>query len=159
VAVDGEFVAGAVVDAMRGEVFSASVGSGARLDGEPIGCSSATGLDVALIATGFSYTPRLRAAQGEIVRRLLPRSRDIRGFGSAALHLCWTACGRVDAYFERDIKIWDWAAGAVIAAEAGACVDLPCPENDGLVLASSPNCAADLRELVALSTLRTVTPD
>ena len=48
------------------------------------------------------------------------------------LQLCWVGAGRVDAYFERDIKIWDWAAGALIAAEAGASVELPCPENDSL---------------------------
>ncbi len=153
VAVDGEFVAGAVVDAMRGEVFSASLGNGARLNGQPIRCSTTDSLSQALVATGFSYTPRLRAVQGDIVRRLLPFARDIRGFGSAALHLCWTACGRVDGYFERDIKIWDWAAGAVIASEAGALVDLPCPENDGLVLASTPGCVEALRDVVALSAI------
>ncbi len=75
--------------------------------------------------------------------------RDVRCFGSAALHLCWVASGRVDAYFERDIKVWDWAAGAVIALEAGAVVDFPCPENDGLVMSSTPGCAAALREQVA----------
>ena len=70
--------------------------------------------------------------------RLLPNAADIRCFGSAALQLCWVGSGRVDGYFERDIKIWDWAAGALIAEEAGALVELPCPENDGLVLATTP---------------------
>jgi myo-inositol-1(or 4)-monophosphatase len=152
-AIDGEFVAGAVVDVLRGETFSASVGNGARLDGEPIRCSQTTAMSKALVVTGFSYTPRLRSMQGEIVRKLLPVARDIRAFGSAALHLCWVACGRVDAYFERDIKIWDWAGGSVIALESGALVDFPCPENDGLVMAASPALAGELRELVTLSAI------
>ncbi len=146
VAVDGVFVAGAVVDALRGEVFSACEGGGARLDGLPIGVSDCSSLPAALIATGFSYTPRLRALQGTIVARLLPAARDIRCFGSAALQLCWVANGRIDGYFERDIKLWDWAAGALIAAEAGAAVELPCPENVGLVLASTPGVFDVLRE-------------
>ncbi len=87
------------------------------------------------------------------MRRLLPVARDIRAFGSAALHLCWVACGRVDGYFERDIKIWDWAAGALIAQEAGATVDLPCPENEGLVMATSAAIAAELRELVTVTAI------
>lgn len=144
-AVDGEFVAGAVVDVLRNETFSAHVGGGARCDGEPITTSTCHELAQALLVTGFSYTPRLRALQGEIVRDLLPVVRDIRCFGSAALHLCWLAAGRLDAYFERDIKVWDWAAGAVIASEAGAAVELPCPENDGLVLTSAPALFSEIR--------------
>jgi myo-inositol-1(or 4)-monophosphatase len=151
--IDGNYVAGAVVDVMRGETFSASKGGGARLDGKLIRCSDVQTMGDALVVTGFSYTPRLRAMQGEIVRRLLPVARDIRAFGSAALHLCWMACGRVDAYFERDIKIWDWAAGALIAVEAGAIVDLPCPENDGLVMAASSAIAQELRDLVTLTSI------
>ncbi len=144
-AVDGEFVAGAVVDAMRAEVFSAHVGGGARCDGVSIGVSDCAALPLALIGTGFSYTPRLRAIQGDIISRMLPVVRDIRCFGSAALNLCWVAMGRTDGYFERDIKVWDWAAGAIIAAEAGAEVEFPCPENDGLVMAASPGIVDSLR--------------
>jgi myo-inositol-1(or 4)-monophosphatase len=144
-ALDGEFVAGAVVDAMRAEVFSAHVGGGARCDGVSIGVSDCAALPLGLIGTGFSYTPRLRAIQGDIISRMLPIVRDIRCFGSAALNLCWVAMGRTDGYFERDIKVWDWAAGAIIAAEAGAEVELPCPENDGLVMASTPGIVDALR--------------
>ena len=61
---------------------------------------------------------------------LLPAVRDIRCFGSAALQLCWVGAGRSEAHFERDTKLWDHAAGTLIAAEAGAIVELPCPEND-----------------------------
>ncbi len=150
-ALDGSYVAGAVVDVMRGDEFSSFLGGGARCNGSPIRVSSCEALCNALVATGFSYTPRLRAAQGEIVRQLLPVARDIRCFGSAALNLCWTACGRVDAYFERDIKIWDWAAGALIATEAGAEIEYPCPENDGLVFASTPIISTALRGHTAIA--------
>jgi myo-inositol-1(or 4)-monophosphatase len=150
-AIDGRFVAGAVVDVLQGSVFSAYLGGGARIDGGPVLVSGCASMSQALIATGFSYTPRLRALQGEIVGRLLPVARDIRCFGSAALQLCWVANGRVDGYFERDIKIWDWAAGALIASEAGASVEFPCPENDGLVLASTPAIGDVLRELTNVS--------
>ncbi len=148
VALDSEYVAGAVVDVLRAETFSAHVGGGARRSELGIEPSACTGLDVALVATGFSYNARLRAMQGDIVRDLLPVVRDIRCFGSAALHLCWVAAGRVDAYFERDIKLWDWAAGALIAAESGAELELPCPENEGLVLAATPAVFDHLRSIV-----------
>jgi myo-inositol-1(or 4)-monophosphatase len=147
-AVDGAIVAGAVADVVRGETFSAASGLGARVDGRPIEVSSCRGLAQALVATGFSYRARIRSHQGEVVRRLLPEVRDIRCFGSAALELSWVAAGRVDAYFERDIKLWDYAAGSLIAGEAGALVELPCPENDGLVIAAPPAVFDDLRVIV-----------
>jgi myo-inositol-1(or 4)-monophosphatase len=153
-AVDGEFVAGAVVDVMRAEVFSGSLGNGARLNGVPIHGSACTALANALVATGFSYTPRLRAVQGEIVRKLLPVARDVRCFGSAAIQLAWVACGRIDAYFERDIKIWDWAAGALIASESGAVVEYPCPENEGLVSAAGAAIVGQLREHTAVQAIQ-----
>lgn len=147
-AVDGAVVAGAVVDVMRDEVFSAAAGIGARADAEPVTVSRCDDLAVALVATGFSYRSELRARQGVVVRRLLPAARDIRCFGSAALQLCWVGAARVDAYFERDLKVWDYAAGSLIAHEAGATIELPCPENDGLMLASGPALFEQVRALV-----------
>jgi myo-inositol-1(or 4)-monophosphatase len=79
---------------------------------------------------------------------LLPAARDIRCFGSAALQLCWVGAGRADAYFERDIKVWDYAAGALVAREAGAVTELPCPENEGLVIAAPPAVFEELRAVV-----------
>jgi myo-inositol-1(or 4)-monophosphatase len=137
-AVDGEVVAGAVVDVLSGEVFSACLGGGARLDGRPITTSTCTSLASALVLTGFSYPADQRALQGEVVERVLSSARDVRCFGSAALELCWVACGRADAYFQRGTAIWDRAAGALIAAEAGALTELPCPENEDLVIAAAP---------------------
>lgn len=96
-AYSGSIVAAAVVDVMRDEVFSAGLGTGSRLDGESIRTSECATLPTAMVATGFSYRAGLRVEQGEVVRHLLPIVRDIRCFGSAALELCWLACGRVDA--------------------------------------------------------------
>jgi myo-inositol-1(or 4)-monophosphatase len=147
-AVDGEIVAGAVVDVLNDELFSAHLGGGARRNGEAISVSSCSSLPDALVTTGFSYRADLRAAQGEVAHRLLSRARDLRCFGSAALELCWVACARVDGYFQRNTEIWDRAAGAIIADEAGARTELPCPENDDLVIASSPGVFEDLRAVV-----------
>jgi myo-inositol-1(or 4)-monophosphatase len=136
-AVDGEVVAGAVVDVLRGELFSAHLGGGARCGSEPIAASPCASLADALVATGFSYRAELRSLQGEVAQRLLSRARDLRCFGSAALELCWVACARLDGYFQRDTELWDRAAGALIAEEAGARVELPCPENEDLVVAAT----------------------
>jgi myo-inositol-1(or 4)-monophosphatase len=147
-AIDGEIVAGAVVDVLRGEMFSAHRRGGARCDGRPISASSCSSLPEALVTTGFSYRAELRDLQGEIAHRLLSRARDLRCFGSAALELCWVACGRVDGYFQRDTQIWDHAAGALIAEEAGARTELPCPENDDLVIAAGSEVFEALRAVV-----------
>jgi myo-inositol-1(or 4)-monophosphatase len=147
-AVDGEVVAGAVIDVLRDELFSAHLGGGARRNGKPISVSSCASLPHALVATGFSYRADVRAQQGEVAHRLLSRARDLRCFGSAALELCWVACGRIDGYFQRDTEIWDRAAGALIADEAGACTVLPCPENDDLLLAAAPDVFDDLWTVV-----------
>jgi myo-inositol-1(or 4)-monophosphatase len=147
-AVDGAIVAGAVIDVLHDELFSAHLGGGARRNGEPISVSPCSSLADALVTTGFSYRAELRAVQGEVAYRLLSRARDLRCFGSAALELCWVACARADAYFQRDTEIWDRAAGALIADQAGARTELPCPENDGLVIASGPGVFEDLRAVV-----------
>jgi myo-inositol-1(or 4)-monophosphatase len=150
-AVDGEVVAGAVIDVLRDELFSAHLAGGARCDGRPVTASGCEQLADALAVTGFSYQADLRARQGDVVRRLLPLARDVRAFGSSALELCWVACGRVDGYFERDIKIWDYSAGALIAAESGAVTELPCPENEDLMIAATPGIFEALRAAVELS--------
>ena len=152
--VDSRVVAGAVADVLRQETFSASVGNGATRDGQPIAASSAEALAQALVLTGFSYDAGKRAEQAEVLTRVLPATRDIRCMGSAALNLCWVACGRAEAYFERDLKVYDYAAGAFIAAEAGAAVDLPTPGTRGeagtdLLLAAGPRPRGALQGLVA----------
>jgi len=158
-ALDGEVVAGAVIDVLRGELFSAHLGGGARRDGEPIEVSSCALLPDALVTTGFSYQAQLRDVQGEVAHRVLSRARDLRCFGSAALELCWVACARVDAYYQRDTEIWDRAAGALIAAEAGAQTELPCPENDDLVIATTPDVFDDLWTVVQFAAAGTPAAD
>ncbi len=90
------------------------------LNGEPIRCSDAAELATALVATGFSYDAAKRVRQAEVLVQVLGRVRDIRRFGAAAVDLCYVACGRVDAYYERGLAAWDLAAGELIAQEAGA---------------------------------------
>lgn len=129
-AVGDEVVAGAVANVYSGEIYCAAKGEGAqvsRRDGtvQALSCSPTTELEKTLVATGFSYSASLRQVQGRIASQLLGECRDIRRMGSAALDLCMVAHGRVDAYYEHDIKIWDYAAGALIAAEAGARIRIP----------------------------------
>ncbi len=140
---DGASVAGAVADVAAGAVYSAALGHGARLrrDGSvsSLGSSVLTELPMALVGTGFAYQLDLRRRQGEIVARLLPQVRDLRRIGSCALDLCMVAGGRLDAYFEDGVHLWDWAAGALIATEAGARVRVPrSADGAGLIVAAAP---------------------
>ncbi len=148
----GRVVAGAVADVLRDEVFSAALGAGARRDGEPIGVRERIELSQALVGTGFSYTAERRAEQAAIITDVLPATRDIRCMGSAALNLCWVGCGRLDAYFEHDTKPYDYAAGAIVAAEAGATVELPSDNGDGLSIAAASPLFDDLRRIVTHAT-------
>ncbi|MEU5431263.1 inositol monophosphatase family protein [Streptomyces olivoreticuli] len=118
--VDGEAVVGVVAAPMRGETYRAVRGEGAYLGNRRLAVRSAPDLDHALIGTGFGYLQSRRAAQAEVLRSLLPAVRDIRRGGSAAIDLCDVACGRLDGYYERGLNPWDFAAGALIAREAGA---------------------------------------
>ncbi|MEL6890310.1 MAG: inositol monophosphatase family protein [Actinomycetota bacterium] len=144
----GRVVAGAVADVLRNEVFSAAVGTGARRDGAPIAADGDAELGRALVGTGFSYDAARRSEQSAILDRVLPAARDIRCMGSAALNLCWVACGRLDAYYEHDTKPYDYAAGAVIAREAGAVVELPDDNGDGLTVAAPSTSFDEVRRLV-----------
>jgi len=101
------------------ELFSATRGAGATLQGRPIRCSTTTDLSLTLVATGFSYLAERRERQAARIAALLPKVRDIRRMGAAAPDLCSVAAGRVDAYFEEFLGPWDMAAGVLIAAEAG----------------------------------------
>lgn len=113
---------GVVFDPVTARLFTAVRGRGAFLNGRRLRVNEPVAMPQAMIATGFGYQPQRRAAQGAFVARLLPRVRDIRRFGSAALDLCAVAAGTVDGYFEEGIQHWDRAAGALIATEAGALV-------------------------------------
>lgn len=163
--IDGVSVAGAVVDVARDVVYHAAVGAGAvREDpGEVITlrCNAIHDLDIALVATGFGYAADLRRAQGRVVAELLPQVRDIRRIGSAALDLCMVASGQVDIHYEHGLSPWDWAAGSLIAAEAGARVITPSAQSRSadraVTVAAAPGVfddfAAALKELDALGPL------
>jgi myo-inositol-1(or 4)-monophosphatase len=150
--IDGVSVAGAVADVVSGEVYSAAVGHGAhvRSDGgrRALRCSTVTDLSMALVGTGFGYAPQRRADQSALLARLLPQVRDVRRIGSAALDLCMVAAGRLDAHYEHGLHVWDWAAGALVATEAGALVVLPAADGSGedgaLMLAAAPGITAAL---------------
>src|SRR5690606_608391 len=113
-------IAGAVYLPVPDELFSAYLGGGAEPNGVALTGPANAELATALVATGFGYTVQRRTEQAELVRRLLPRVRDIRRIGSAAADLCFVAAGRLDAFFERGLQPWDYAAGALIARESGA---------------------------------------
>ena len=115
-------LAGVVLDPLRDECFSASRSGPARLNRSELQVSARSDLATALVATGFGYDARVRARQAEVLRSVLPRVRDVRRGGAAAIDLAWCACGRYDAYYERGVKRWDYAAGALIAARAGLAV-------------------------------------
>ncbi|MFI1919724.1 inositol monophosphatase family protein [Nocardia sp. NPDC020380] len=153
----GRSVAGAVADVAHGVTYSAGLGQGAHRatpGGEPIPlrCNEIDSVSMALVATGFAYATPRRTRQGELVAQLLPYIRDIRRIGSAALDLCMVAEGRADAHYEHGLNLWDWAAGALIAAEAGAQLSLPAPESPGsageLVVAVAPGIAPEFTGLL-----------
>jgi myo-inositol-1(or 4)-monophosphatase len=112
-------VAGVVLDPVRDELFAATRTGSATLNDAQIAGSDRPDLATALVATGFGYDAAVRARQADVLARVLPRVRDIRRFGSAAMDLSWCACGRWDAYFERGVNAWDVGAGALIASRAG----------------------------------------
>lgn len=152
--VDGIARVGVVYLPTSDELFTASLGGGARLDGRAIRCSATSDVRMALVATGFSYVPARRAAQGARVAALLPHLRDIRRSGAAASDLCHVAAGRVDAYFEEWLGPWDHAAGTLIAQEAGCTVgDIGRPRASeesaapGLLVAT-PGVFSAIRQLV-----------
>jgi len=154
----GTVLAGVVLDPVRGEELAATRSGPLLLDGEPIAAGAgvparprAATLDVALVATGFAYDAAVRARQAEVLQRVLPRARDVRRGGSAALDLAWTALGRCDAYWERGVKAWDVAAGALLCARAGLELhDLPPADGmPGGLLAAPPQLADELLALVS----------
>jgi myo-inositol-1(or 4)-monophosphatase len=149
-------IAGAVYDPNRDELFSATRYGPATLvgaEGQVELSGSARDdaeLATAMLATGFAYDAEVRAAQARVLARVLPRVRDVRRFGSAALDLSWTAAGHYDAYFERTVKQWDIAAGALVCERAGLRV-LELPVHEQLpwgILVARPALAESLLELV-----------
>ena len=153
---DGASLAGAVANVPAGALYSAALGHGARLQRDGVttqlGSSAAVELSMSLVGTGFSYAPEQRIRQAEILTRLLPVVRDVRRLGSSALDLCMVAAGQLDAYYEDGVHVWDWAAGALIAAEAGANLLLPAADGGaGQIVAAAPGIADALTDALRRS--------
>lgn len=148
---DGETIAGVVLNAATGELFQATRGGGATRDGQPIRVSSITDPARSLLATGFPFRD---AAHVEPYLAALPAimtaTSGIRRPGAAALDLCDVACGRFEAFWELRLAPWDFAAGALIAAEAGAVVTdmrgAPLAMRHSSMLAGNPAMHEWLRE-------------
>ena len=142
---------GVVYDAMRDECWSGRAGEGPTCNGEPVQATERTELAEAMVATGFGYDADIRRVQGELVAALLPRVRDIRRFGSAALDLAWTAGGRYDAYFERGVKRWDVAAGGLLCRCAGLEVHTldPLPPSESGIFVAPAAFAEELLDAVS----------
>jgi myo-inositol-1(or 4)-monophosphatase len=164
VQVNGVSVAGAVADVVAGRVYSAASGLGAHVTDEQgthaLRCTDVDDLSMALLGTGFGYSKRRRTTQAALLAQMLPVVRDVRRIGSAALDLCMVAAGRLDAYYEHGLQAWDCAAGALIAAEAGARVLLPVHNGPmdaaEVVVAAAPGIADEL--LAALERFNGLAP-
>ena len=155
VARNGEIEHGVVYDPLRQEIFSASRGQGAQLDGRKIRVSKRTTLQESLVATGFPYRANLKYLDRylEMLKVVMLGTAGVRRPGSAALDLCYVAAGRVDAFFEFGLSKWDIAAGALIIREAGGRIS-DFHGNDtylesGNVVAGNPKTYAALSKLLS----------
>ncbi len=157
-----EAVAAAVLNPPSGELFHAHRGGGARLTSgavtRALRVNAVHDLGLSLVGTGFGYAAEVRERQARLLVELLPRVRDVRRHGSAALDLCAVACGRLDGYYETGLNPWDRAAGELVAAEAGARVGGPVDEvpTRDLTWAAAPGIADELSALVRDLTARLV---
>ena len=139
-------IAGVVFAPTINSLWKATKDGGAFLNNKSIKCNDPVNLNLALIATGFSYDLELRKEQGARIQKLIPQIRDLRRNGAAAVDLCYVAMGAVDAYFESSLKEWDFAAGGLIATEAGALISGRtggAPDGD-MVVCAGPSLHAQL---------------
>ena len=151
----GEIEHGVVYDPLRQEIFTASRGQGAQLDGRRIRVSKRTSIQASLVATGFPYRANLKYLDRymDMLRVVMLEASGVRRPGSAALDLCYVAAGRVDAFFEFGLSKWDIAAGALMIREAGGRIsDFHGTDgylDSGNVVAGSPKVYAALSKLLA----------
>jgi|SRR5579875_2150288 len=146
-------LAAVVLDPVSDEIFTATRSGAPLCNGAPMAPTGCGSLDRALVGTGFGYEPEVRALQAQVVSSILPRARDIRRAGAAALDMCSCAAGRLDAYYERGVKAWDIAAGTLICERAGLAVRTIAA--DGMlpagVAVAAPGLIEELMALVAAS--------
>jgi len=153
---DAEIVLGLVLNPMDGELFSAIAGRGAELNGSPIQVSSTEPVCESLLVTGFPYN--FDEVEEPLMRRFTvcqSASQGVRRLGSAALDLCYVACGRFDGFWEQNLSPWDMAAGAVIATEAGAVItnfsNMSFTVNQKEILATNGKIHREMLSLLALA--------
>ena len=149
---DGVVTVGVIYEMSRDELFAATLGGGASLDGEPIRVSE-TRLDSALVATGFPYSDFSRMEQYmPALRDTMRETAGVRRLGSAATDMAYVACGRYEAFFEYDLKPYDVAAGCLLVTEAGGVLTDFKGGNDYIfgreMVASNAACADDFRKLI-----------
>jgi myo-inositol-1(or 4)-monophosphatase len=149
---EGELSLGVVYDPVTEESFVARKGEGATLNSQPIRVSREAQLVDSLLCTGFSYDETEIQKNLELFNRIIFHSRALRRDGSAALDLCYVACGRFDGFWELSLNSWDIAAGRLMVEEAGGCVTAfdgsPCTIYDPQLLASNGKIHADLVDLL-----------
>jgi len=139
---------GVVFNPIDDECFCARRGGGAVLNGRPIRVTECSSLDSAMVGTGFSYESERRSEQAQLLLELLPRVRDIRRAGAAALDLAYVAAGRVDAFYERGLKRWDEAGGRLLVVEAGGVAENLGGAPRGVIAAATGELAAALEQIV-----------
>ncbi len=150
---DREPCLGMVYDPYRGEVFSAQLGQGALLNGQPTQVSQEP-FHRGLLTMGTSpYAPRLADISMKAAHLMLKQGGDLRRSGSAALDLCWVACGRTELYYELALSPWDYAAGALMVREAGGTLVDPLGEpidygQEARILASNSLCADQAQQIL-----------
>lgn len=148
-------IAGAVSDG-EGTEWTAALGHGAYRNGVRLVRTTGPSLEGTLLATGFQYVAERRAVQGQIVAQMLGQVRDIRRLGSACVDLCLVAAGNLDAYYENGLQPWDFAAGALVASEAGvrvAGIDGGDPDSH-LLIAAIPAVWDELRDALVAAGAR-----
>jgi myo-inositol-1(or 4)-monophosphatase len=147
---DGEVVAGVVLNAATGTEYTATLGGPALRDGVPVRVRATVPMGERLIGTGFSDDARQRQIQAAALLHLLPQIRDIRRFGSCALDLCALAQGSLDGYLEEGVNLWDHAAGGLVAQRAGARVETePGVGGRPIVIAAPAGGFDEFRDVVA----------
>ena len=150
--VGGQIVLGVVYDPVTEELFSARHGEGAWLNDQSIGVSGTEDLIDSMLCTGFSYDQQAMRRNLQLFSRIILESRAVRRDGSAALDLCYLACGRFDGFWELSLHPWDVAAGKLIAEEAGGRITSfdgsPCSIYDAEILASNGRIHGAMIELL-----------
>ena len=156
--INGSVDYGIVVIPAQDETYVAQRGSGAfRIRSvnthnvlvDRIHVRESGSLDGALVTTGFGYNPSDRVQQAELITKIIPRIADIRRGGAAVVDLCWFASGHSDAYFEYGLNPWDYAAGALIAQEAGGIVQgLTTSDFSEFLIAATPKIFSEFRTLL-----------